>query len=304
VPLLPDGRRGLPALRLHATDEPLKRGLRLRRWRYRSKARRAKRSGEHERRRLPVAVELLGNEPRLSPVADDRDQGTPAAHALTTKAHKLSLVPRSSRVDGPPLAGLEPRDKQLVGDSSRAPSAKSTEPRRSEGRRSGNGRAQTVSIGHNHLELAVATRFLVDDAAPIRPTSVRRGTRHVRRINFDRCRLPRGPRLPSAARSPGWRFTSRGFARASVVPKCLDELLLVHRGAARDACIPSLLVQLALRLRGGHGRRCLAVLGRHGEPLGGLRVRTPLSAIVLARRNILGDFSLHSLPMLVDRCNT
>jgi hypothetical protein len=167
VPLLPDRRGHPPAIGLHAHDEVLERGFRLRRLPDAYEARRAERYREHKRSRLPVGIELLGQESRLSCLPHDRDKGTHGSHAAPVEADESELVPRSAGIDGEPAARFEPPDEQLVGHPRSARSPESPESCRTKGGRPGDGPARAAGVGHDHFELAVTARCAVDDRTPI-----------------------------------------------------------------------------------------------------------------------------------------
>jgi hypothetical protein len=79
--------------------------------------------GDQEWGRIAAAVEFFGHEPGLPPVSHEGDEGTHGARTNRTGADKSQLVPTSSRVDGPPPAGLKAPDKQVMGASGSAPAA-------------------------------------------------------------------------------------------------------------------------------------------------------------------------------------
>jgi hypothetical protein len=223
VPLVAHAPRRLPAPPPQAPEELLERGLRGLRRRDAPETRRVEGLGDHEWRRLSVAVELLGEESRLSPLPHDGHERTPPSRPFTGKADEPELVPRSAGLDGPPSAGLQSGDEQLMGCPHRAAAAKPTQPRNTEGGRVDDGSARTVRLRDDHLKLAVAARGLVDDRAPVRP---------------------------------GWTRAFPSHARRSMSAEGVDQLLLVHRRATLDAGPPGLLVELPPRLLDVHCARC------------------------------------------------
>jgi hypothetical protein len=145
----------------------LERGFRLRRLPDAYETWGAERHREHERSRLAVGIELLGQEPRLSRLPHDRDKGTHGSHAARAEADESELVPWSGGIDGQPAARFEPPDEQLVGHPRNARSPESPESCRTKGGRPGDGPARAAGVGHDHFELAVTARCAVDDRTPI-----------------------------------------------------------------------------------------------------------------------------------------